>query len=356
MAAPAADTSLHSAWPSRGFWLAWGGFCTLMVLVALQEGVFDGGRHWRWPLFDELLAMAIATAVALQRWRAGPALDTLLPTPGRWMLHSLKPLWWMAPAFVALLYGLRHAARAWLGETYHHAPWPAVFGYECLKFAVFYALLSGVQFGQRSHQALAAERLRAARAEQLSAQARLQQLTQQVQPHFLFNALNTIAGLLHEDPKAADAALLRLAALMRATTDAAPEQRWADELVLARHYAELMAQRFGPRVQLSWHDDPAAAECRVPALSLQPLLENCFVHGVERQRGEVHISITVRREAARLVVTVEDDAGTLPTPVAEGVGLANLRQRLQALHGHRAALSVAARSPHGVLARLELPA
>jgi two-component system LytT family sensor kinase len=355
MPAPASEAP-RPASPSRGFWLAWGGFCTLMVLVALQEGLFDGRRNWQWPLFDELLAMAIATAVAVSRWRAGPALDPFLPTPRRWILQTLKPLWWMAPAFVVLLYGLRHAARALLGETYHHASWPAVFGYECLKFAVFYALLSGVQFGQRSFRALAAERLRAAEAERLSAQARLVQLTQQVQPHFLFNALNTIAGLIHEDARAADAALLHLAALMRATTDAAPEQRWADELTLARHYAELMAQRFGPRVQLAWHDEPAAADCRVPALSLQPLLENCFVHGVERQRGEVRIGVSARLADGRLVITVEDDAGTLPGAVSEGVGLANLRQRLAALHGDRASLSLQPLAPRGVRARMELPA
>lgn len=355
MLAPA-DAAPSPAFPSRGFWLAWIGFCTLMVLVALQEGLFDGRRHWQWPLFDELLAMALATAVAVSRWRAGPALDPLLPTPRRWLLQTLKPLWWMAPAFVALLYALRHAARALLGETYHHASWPAVFGYECIKFAVFYALLSGVQYGQRSYRALAAERLRVARAEQMSAQARLEQLTQQVQPHFLFNALNTIAGLLHEDPKAADAALMRLAALMRATTDAKPEQRWADELTLARHYAELMVQRFGTRVHLAWHDDPAAADCRVPALSLQPLLENAFVHGVERQRGEVHITVGVKREPGHLVITVEDDAGTLPPAHGEGVGLSNLRQRLAALHGGHATLLLAPQSPRGVRVQMELPA
>jgi len=163
----------------------------LMVLVAVQESLFDGRLRWQWPLYDELLAMALATGVAVSRWRAGPALDALLPTPRRWLEQSLKPLWWLAPVFVVLLYALRHATRALLGETYPHAPWPAVFGYACLKFAVFYALLTGVQFAQRSHHALAAERLRAVRAEQLSAQARLLQLTQQVQqvqPHFLFNA------------------------------------------------------------------------------------------------------------------------------------------------------------------------
>jgi len=113
----------------------------LMVLVAVQESLFDGRLRWQWPLYDELLAMALATGVAVSRWRAGPALDALLPTPRRWLEQSLKPLWWLAPVFVVLLYALRHATRALLGETYPHAPWPAVFGYECLKFAVFYALL-----------------------------------------------------------------------------------------------------------------------------------------------------------------------------------------------------------------------
>lgn len=346
----------QSAWPSRSFWFVWGGFCSLMVLVALQEGVFDGNPQWKWPLFDELLAMGIATAVAWLRWQAGPALDPLLPAPRLWLLHALKPVWWMAPAFVVVLYGLRHAARALVGAEYAHAPWPVVLAYECLKFVVFYALLSGVQFGARSHAALAAERLRAAEAERLSAQARLMQLTQQVQPHFLFNALNTIAGLLHEDPKAADAALLRLAALMRATTDVAPEHRWADEQAVARHYAELMRQRFGGRVQLAWQDDPAAADCRVPALSLQPLLENAFVHGVERQRGPVSISVRALREEARLVITVDDDAGVLRAELEEGVGLSNLRRRLAALHGDRASLVLQPRQPRGVSVQLVLPA
>lgn len=354
-AAPDATDASNAKAPGRGFWLAWGAFCLLLVLVAVQEALFDGHGDWRWPLFDELLAMAIATGVALLRWRAGPALDPWLPTPRRWLWQTLKPVCWMAPAFVLLLYGLRHGARAMLGESYEHAPWPVVIGYECLKFVVFYLLLSGAQFGQRSHRALAAERLRAARAEQLSAQARLLQLTQQVQPHFLFNALNTIAGLLHEDPHAADTALLHLAALMRATTDATPEHRWAEELALARHYAELMAQRFGPRVQLVWDDDAAAADCRAPALSLQPLLENCFVHGVERQRGPVRISVRARRDGPHMRVDVVDDAGSLPAEVQEGVGLANLRQRLAALHGDRASLTLQQAQPRGVVARLEWP-
>ncbi len=344
----------------RNFWLVWGSFCTLMLLVALQEALFEGSggsTHWRWPLFDELLALALATGVAVWRRRLAAGSDALLHRPGSWFMRTLAPLVWVAPAFVLLLYGLRHAARGALGDVYLHAPWPVVMGYECTKFGVFYLLLAGVDFGQRSHRALMAERLRAARLEQLSVEARLQQMTQQMQPHFLFNALNTIAGLLHDDARAADTALTRLAALLRAAIDATatPQQRWAQELALARDYAGLMAQRFGPRVQLHWHDEPALADWPVPTLSLQPLLENCFVHGVEQQRGPVHIGVQALMQDDCLMVVITDDATTLALPVHEGVGLSNLRQRLHALHGGRASITLSPRAPRGVVARLVVP-
>jgi hypothetical protein len=102
--------------------------------------------------------------------------------------------------------------RAAFGLDYAHQPWPEVLAYEGLKFSVFYILFAGVLYALRSFQALAAERLRAERLEGLSSEARLAQLTQQMQPHFLHNALNTIAALVHEDANAADAALLRCCA------------------------------------------------------------------------------------------------------------------------------------------------
>jgi two-component system LytT family sensor kinase len=158
-----------------------------------------------------------------------------------------------------------------------------------------------VQFALRSFQALATERLRAERLERLSSEARLAQLTQQMQPHFLYNALNTIASLVHDDADAADAALLRLSHLLRAATDAArrPLHPLADELALAHSYAELMQQRFGPaRVQLHWDTDAA------PAIDLQPLLEDAFVHAVEPRATLTMVRISARREGERVVISV----------------------------------------------------
>lgn len=348
--------------PLSGRLLAgWTLFCLLMLLVGLQERWYAGEPLWPWPLFYEASALMVATAVAVWRWRRIGADDAWLAQPAQWFWRVLRWTPLVALAFVAAVYALRHGVRAVWGLGYEHQPWPEVLIYECLKFSVFYLLFSGVQFALRSYQALAAERLRSEQLERLSAQARLVQLTQQMQPHFLFNALNTIAALVHDDPEAADAAIVRLAALLRAATEAArrPLHPLADELVLAHSHAELMQQRFGPqRVQLEWHEEPVAAE--VPALSLQPLLENAFVHAVEPHGGLTTICITVQRAGSRLRVSVADDSAQRPfqpQPAAHtGVALDNLRERLQTLYGDRASFTLAPRAEGpGMLATMELP-
>lgn len=340
---------------------AWALFCLLMLLVGLQERWYAGEPLWPWPVFYEASALAVATAVALWRWRRSAADDPWLARPTQWFWRVLRWTPLVAVAFVGALYALRHGVRSAVGLDYQHQPWAGVLVYESLKFSVFYLLFTGAQFALRSHAALAAERLRAEQLERLSAQARMVQLTQQMQPHFLFNALNTIASLVHDDPDAADAAIVHLAALLRAATEAArrPLHPLADELALARSHAELMQQRFGPgRVQLQWIEEAVAAE--VPTLSLQPLLENAFLHAVEGHGGLTHIRITVQRAGSRLRLSVADDRAA-PAPDAAGhthtgVALANLRERLQTLYGERARFTLEPRQDGpGMVATMELP-
>lgn len=340
--------------------LAWSAFCLLMLLVGLQERWYAGEPLWPWPLFYEASSMLVATAVAVWRWRRSPRDDPWLGQPGRWFWRVLRWTPLVALAFIGALYGLRHAVRAVCGLAYVHQPWPEVLAYEGLKFSVFYLLFAGVQYALRSHGALAAARLNAERLERLSTEARLAQLTQQMQPHFLHNALNTIAALVHDDPAAADAALLRLSQLLRAATGASrrPLHPLADELALARSYAGLMQQRFGQeRVRLQWDVDDAPA-IEVPALSLQPLLENAFVHAVEPRATPTTLHVGVRREGDRVRLSVADDgSGARPAPGrGSGVGLANLRERLQAVYGDRASLELRLRPGGGSEAVLELPA
>lgn len=337
---------------------AWAAFCLLMLLVGLQERWYAAEPLWPWPLFYEASSMAVATLIAVWRWRRSPRDDPWLGQPARWFWRVLRWTPLAALVFVALLYGLRHAVRAAFGLDYRHQPWAEVLAYEGLKFSVFYLLFAAVQYALRSFRALAAERLRTERLERLSSQARLAQLTQQMQPHFLHNALNTIAALVHDDPDTADAALLRLSTLLRAATDASrqPLHPLADELALARSYGELMQQRFGAaRVRLQW-DCAGAPDIEVPALSLQPLLENAFVHAVERRAALTTIQVAVQQAGAHLRFSVADDG---PGPAAghdPGVALANLRQRLHALYGQAASLQLLARDGGGSVAVLELPA
>jgi len=244
------------------------------------------------------------------------------------------------------------------GQTIPSAPSGAVVIYEALRFSIFYVLFCGVQFGVRSYLAWHGERLRAERHERLSQQAQLLQLTQQLQPHFLFNALNTVSSLIHSNPDLADSLLTQLATLLRAATDMGqrPEQPLADELKLLHGYAAIMAERFGDRVRLRFEIDDAVLACAVPTLGLQPLLENCFRHVVEPRRATTHIVVRARRrDPARVVIEVEDDGGAFTAPPVYGVGLRNLQRRLETLHGPRALLQLRARDGGGVVATVELP-
>lgn len=227
--------------------------------------------------------------------------------------------------------------------------------YELPKFAIYFGLFAGVQFGARSSNAWHQERLRAEQLRRLTEQAQLAQLTHQLQPHFLFNALNTVSALIHDDPDRADAVLGRLAGLLRAATDATRriQQPLRQEVALARDYMDIMQARFGDRVQVRWQIEGDALACEVPTLCLQVLLENVVKHVVERRRAVTTIWVTAHCGPPGLQLAVHDD-GTLGAPVAFGVGLGNLQQRLVALHGAAARLTLT--TEHGATcARMTLP-
>jgi hypothetical protein len=343
--------------PLTGFLFAWACFWVMQGTVSVQDHLRQGYTDvWR-PLVWEGTSFVVASVIVAVLWRSVVRLDRLVTRPARWFLVGIA---WLPPAavcFVAATFALRHGIFAVLGETYRHEPWPIMFRYEALKFSLFYLLFVGVFFGMRSHALLSAERLRAQAALALSQRAQLLQLTQQLQPHFLFNALNTIASTIHTDPDLADALLTKLAALLRAATDLArrPESTVDEELRLVEGYTAIMGERFGDRVTVRFECEPAARGCRVPTLALQPLVENAFRHAVEPRREPTGIVVRARREAGRLVLEVEDDGGVLPAATRFGVGLSNLRQRLATQHGDRAALTLEARRGGGVRARLDLP-
>lgn len=340
----------------RLLWV-WVAFWLLMLVAGAQEYLWIGGHRLWQPIVDYATAALVATGLAVIQMRRARHFDHLLDQPWRWFLHMWAWLPLQLVGFVSIMYAMRYVLYELAGAPLRHGPWTEVFAYETTKFILFFGLLGGVHFGLRSYEAWAAERVRAERQAHLTRQAQLAQLTQQLQPHFLFNALNTISSLIHSDPDMADHLLMRLAGLLRAATDASqrPEQSLADELRLLESYADIMVSRFAERVQIDWAIASDVRECRVPTLALQPLLENSFRHGAERRRTRTWIAIRAFRSEAGLCIEIENDGDPVSIPVRRGVGLGNLEQRLESMYGANARLTLAARPDGGFIARMEVP-
>jgi two-component system, LytTR family, sensor kinase len=204
--------------------------------------------------------------------------------------------------------------------------------------------------------------MREAQLETDVARARLEALRLEIQPHFLFNTLNSIAALIRI--RANDQALkmlLGLSELMRATIDRTPSQvtPWPIELGFTRGYIELQQVRFGDRLDVVYTIDPATDACLVPAFLLQPIVENAFRHGIGAKAGHCRLELGASMAGGRLRVTVRDDGAGLPSGFDlaghAGTGLTNVRTRLQNLYVGGATIGVAAAIGGGTIVTLDLP-
>ena len=219
-------------------------------------------------------------------------------------------------------------------------------------YAVLVAAAHGVEYYRRSRD-----------REQLEtrlAEARLQLLGMQLQPHFLFNTLNTIAEMVHEDPDKADAMIAGLSDLLRRTLELGTVQRIRldEELELVSHYVDIQKARFGERLQVHVSATDRARMALVPALLLQPLVENAIRHGLAASLDAGRIGIEATTDSDALRVAVIDDGpgvGEESATGAEGVGLGNTRARLEALYGHRCRLDLSRASGRGTRVTVQIP-
>lgn len=207
-----------------------------------------------------------------------------------------------------------------------------------------------------------AQQLAAAQLKTKLAEAQLENLRLQLQPHFLFNTLNTISSVMYEDVKAADQMVTQLSDLLRLTLRASRthEILLADELKITQLYLDLMQKRYEEKLRVRYAIDPALNDSLVPQLILQPLLENALRHGMKASGEAIDVSVEARRENGSLILKVAD-SGTgfgLAAPTAafgRGVGLSNIRDRLAQLYGDRQSFSIANRAGGGAEVALRLP-
>jgi hypothetical protein len=206
---------------------------------------------------------------------------------------------------------------------------------------------------------------RTLRASQLEAQlqsARLAALRAQIQPHFLYNTLNGIAALVADiQPARAVAAIEQLSELLHASLrdDGREEITVEEEVMLAERYLALQRMRFGDRLQYEWHVEPSIADCLVPVLLLQPIVENAVVHGLDAGQPSLHVCIRAVERGNDVEITVENDGiaghADVPPPTSHGVGLTTTRARLMTVHGDRASLTLRLPDGGGAVVRVVIP-
>lgn len=229
-----------------------------------------------------------------------------------------------------------------------------------IENVIFWSMIGVIQ-AIESFRKLRERELQAAQLAGQLAHARLDALTGQLHPHFLFNTLQGVSTLLHRDPAAADTMLARLSDLLRRTLqrDGRHEVTLAEELELLELYLGIMRTRFADRLTVDIDVSPSLGTGLVPRFILQPLVENAIQHGIERRSGAGRIEITARREDESLVLRVRDDGpgtrGNGGRAPAEGVGLSNTRHRLRQLYGDAQRLDLGDADLGGCVVTLSIP-
>ncbi|HWA59336.1 MAG TPA: sensor histidine kinase [Gemmatimonadales bacterium] len=227
-----------------------------------------------------------------------------------------------------------------------------------------YSALVGLSCMANIYRRYQERELRASQLEGQLTRAQLEVLRSQLQPHFLFNTLNTISSLIHSDAVQAERVVSRLGDLLRLSLahDGLHELRLREELEFLGHYVDIQRSRFRERLAVEVDVPPAVLEAAVPTFVLQPLVENAIRHGIEPREGPGRVRVRAERKGDRLVLEVADNGPGLPGHAGpgsngngRGIGLTNTRARLAQLYGAAQSITLANGADGGVVVRLEMP-
>jgi LytS/YehU family sensor histidine kinase len=288
-------------------------------------------------------------------------------TPGRWVGSTFAHLGialGMTLVHSLLEIGIQHLLGARHGsvDTFTRVSFNRAFYFLPFNLGAYTAVL-GVAIAIESSRRAREELLAAAALRTQLAEANLQALRAQLNPHFLFNAMNSIAMLVRRGENSRAVTMIAgLSELLRYVLEEHPAEEVAlrEELAFLRKYLEVEEARFPDRLRAEIAADPDTLDARVPSLVLQPLVENAIKHGVSRRAQAGRVRVTAARDNGRLVLRVTDD-GPGPNgaatggPESAGVGLRNVEARLRQLYGRDQEFTLAEAPGGGAVATVVLP-
>ena len=343
---------------NRAFWLlqggGWGAYLMLRALGGLANAM---GLQF-------ILPTLIVTAT-------GFSLTLLMAAAYRRVIR-MKPVfvWTVTLVIVGVASALFSVLEVWAHATFYEPGWQPrgieFLGAILLDFAVLGAW-TGLYYGINYYLLLAAQSQRMMKVAAQANSAQLEMLRYQLNPHFLFNTLNSISTLvLLKDTARANAMLSRLSSFLRYSLVGGLEgmATVAQEAEALKLYLDIERTRFEDRLRVRFDIAPNAIDARMPSLLLQPIVENAVKYAVTPQEAGADIHIDARLMGDRLVVTIADtgpglaargDAGALPAAQGTGVGLANIRERLAQSYGEDHRFALEDNEPHGLIVLIDIP-
>jgi two-component system, LytTR family, sensor kinase len=323
------------------------------------------GMHHSWiKLFIVLtfdwLPWVLATPLVIALGRRYPP---AWRSPRTWLLHLglIAAIEVVASAWAS---ALEVAMQPWLPDfqTYHFlVTWPLKIAGGLVPTLILYSAILAVTYVLDSKARAAAHQTDTARLNEQLSYAQLNALQRQVEPHFIFNALNSISGLVREQKNdAAVSMIVALADLLRRVAGSShdPEVRLAQEVEFLERYVQIQEARFAGRLRLDIQIPDELRKARIPSLILQPLVENAIKHGIARRAQGGEVRVAASQSDGLLHLSVYNDGPLLDRDgcaIKDGIGLSNLRTRLKLLYGNDCDLRLENYGITGVQVSVALP-
>jgi two-component system, LytTR family, sensor kinase len=350
---------------SRWLWIAaiWSGIAlfdaTQTVVVMHAEGMHHAWGYLFLAITLEWLPWAIATPFLVKLERKYPKWNRL-PT---WGVHiaACAGLGLISAAWTALMEVMLNPWALSPRPGSFFSLFASKFSNGILYYIILYVMVLLVGYMLDSREQFAREQAERAQLNEQLMKAQLEALRRQIEPHFLFNTLNAIAGLVRErDNDTALSMIVELSDFLRRVVNASDQQQvpLSEEVAFTQKYLDIQKIRFADRLQFSVEVPADLFSARVPILILQPMVENAVKHGVAKrvQGGSIRIAATSAN--GTLMLTVYNDGPGLPSSWEEshrGVGISNVHTRLKNLYGNSFEFHLRNCSSHGVEASLSLP-